>query len=281
MHSAIRSVLVGLLTLVAAVAVAGKPGLGSKLAPGEATIVAWSHSGVGVETARHFLIFDYIRLTARDNGRIVDFLEAGELPGKRPVVFVTHAHRDHHDDVIYEWAETLPDLHYVISEDVARTSSFRRADLAPGRVSIFGPGERRRILGGVLEVRTVESADAGVAFRAAVDGLEIVHTGDHALWAWNEEKADAGRENYLGALRRLVPEGDRVDIAFLCADLRVPGLSGAAEATALLDPGMVVAIHNYSHHAQATAALREAVAADLRGRVAEVRGAGTILRFPR
>ena len=272
------SVLACLLAAIGGAA--GPSGLGAKLAPGAATVVLWSHSGVGVETAGHFLIFDYIRSTARSGGRVVEFVDPAELPGKTPVVFVSHAHRDHHDAAIYDWAKTLPTLHYVVSADVAGTSSFRRAALPPARVSVLGPGERRVILDGGVEVRTVESTDAGVAFRVLVDGLRIVHSGDHALWNWKPERAAAMRDAYLGGLRRLVADGGGVDIAFLCADLRLPGLSGAAEGAALLDPGMIVAIHNYARQAEAGAALRGALSPELRARVAEVTGPGTLLSFP-
>lgn len=164
------------------------------------------HSGVAVETASHLLVFDYWKDGALAGG----VPELARKTGKPLTVFVSHVHHDHYNPAIFEWAETVQEVTYVLSSDVPAR---------PGCHTI-APGETLKFSG--LTVSALRSTDEGVAFLVEVDGVTLFHSGDLHWWhwpgedpAWNEAMGRA----YRAQIRRL--EGKHLDAAFVPVDGRL------------------------------------------------------------
>jgi L-ascorbate metabolism protein UlaG (beta-lactamase superfamily) len=174
-------------------------GLDAALPAGEAVVRYLGHSAWAVQTASHFLVFDYApvrRLPDEPclrNGR----LDAAELAGRPVVFFASHAHADHYAPVIFELAEKLPGSTVILG--------FEAEDVPPHET--MGPREVRRF--GEVEVTTIASNDSGVGFVVTVDGVTILHAGDHA----NRTRDFSG--NYMDEIEWLVERDVHPQIALL------------------------------------------------------------------
>jgi ankyrin repeat protein/L-ascorbate metabolism protein UlaG (beta-lactamase superfamily) len=166
-------------------------------------VVMWylGHSGWAVKTPNHLLVFDYYehdRSPAEPglcNGRLVP----EEIAGENVTFFVTHEHSDHYDPQIFEWRDQLGDVTYVLG--------WKLEEENPPAHEYIGPRERKTING--MAVTTIESNDAGVGYVVEVDGLRILHAGDHA----NREKDLSGP--FKPEIDYLSVQDIELDIAFM------------------------------------------------------------------
>lgn len=160
------------------------------------------HSGYLLEEEDIILIFDYYK------GRLPDMPKE-----KRIYVFASHAHYDHFDKCIFEWADRYPRLQYILSDDI-------KARGPEGET--FYIGARQAIQVDELKIRTLRSTDEGVAFFVRLNGKLIYHAGDLNWWHWEEEG-----EIYNKMMRRVYQheigkiEGERIDVAFVPLDPRL------------------------------------------------------------
>ena len=169
------------------------------VAEGEAVIWYLGHSGWAIKTRDHFLVFDYFNRD-RDpaapglcNGRIT----CEEIAGENVTALVSHEHGDHFDPQIFGWKEQLPNVTYVMG--------CAAEDAPPCE---YMEGRDRRTING-MTVTTIESNDTGVGFLIEVDGLVIMHPGDHA----NRLQDFSGP--YCAEIDYLAARGIRPDIAFM------------------------------------------------------------------
>ena len=81
---------------------------------GQAKITYLVHSGFSVETAQHFLLFDYCPSMDRAPQITAELLRTKE----NVYVFASHSHGDHFDAAILRWAEANPSIHYVFGCDI-------------------------------------------------------------------------------------------------------------------------------------------------------------------
>lgn len=165
------------------------------------------HSGFLVETETKVLLFDYYT----EGGRKLYFNPAA-YPGKEIFVFVSHAHEDHYDRRILDWAN-LPNVHYVLSADV-------RTEMGITETLHAEPHQTYDYNG--ISIRTLQSNDEGVAFLVKADGKTIYHAGDLNWWHWNGEPDafnDDIKESYTTEIDKL--KGTQIDAAFVPADLRL------------------------------------------------------------
>ena len=173
------------LTALAAFALSG-PAAASlsgeqALKSGEATIWYLGHCGFAVKTATKLLVFDYVKKPmprgapvpqppaqpALSNG----WINPEEIKDLDVVVFVSHNHSDHYDEVIRTWEKTVKKIQYVFGWDVGA---------GPNVHSLPAPRASAKFDG--LEIETVNSHHSGVpesAFLVKVDGLTLFHTGDY------------------------------------------------------------------------------------------------------
>jgi L-ascorbate metabolism protein UlaG (beta-lactamase superfamily) len=175
------------------------------LKSGEATIWYLGHCGFAVRTETKLLVFDYIKKPMpRGNpapqppaqpSLANGWINPEEIKDLDVVVFVSHNHSDHYDEVIRTWAKTVKNIHYVFGWDAPRASA-----------KFDG-----------LEIETVNSHHSGVpesAFLVKADGLTIYHNGDYAgrMGAY-----DTAPSNVPADMDYLKTKLKAVDILFLDA----------------------------------------------------------------
>ncbi len=167
------------------------------------------HSGFSVETETKVLLFDYYT----EGGRKAYFDPAAY--GDKPIfVFVSHAHEDHYDRRILDWAVQYPQIRYILSDDVRTMAGFA------GQAHRMKPHETLELDG--ISVRTLKSNDEGVAFLVKTDGKTIYHAGDLNWWHWNGESNVFNQEiaqSYTMEIDSL--KGEEIYVAFVPADLRL------------------------------------------------------------
>ena len=174
------------------------------------------HSSFLLETASHYLIFDYYRNSPHGRGLNSGVIDPAALTGKPVLVFASHSHGDHYDPVIFRWRGQLPGIQYILSSDIAAPAA---AD-----THFIGPDALLQV--GGAAVRTLPSTDLGVAFVIEVDGLRIYHAGDLNWWHWEGEPDSDNRDMaraYCAQIDRL--QGEHFDVAFVPLDPRL-GQSG-------------------------------------------------------
>jgi ankyrin repeat protein len=137
----------------------------------DAVIWYLGHCGWAVKTKNTFLIFDYWERGKSDqpllaNGRI----NPEEIKGLDVYVFVSHAHYDHYDEIIFDWERTIDRLTFVFGWQNKRGKNH----------VCLSPKERKKI--GRIEVLLVNSPEADPldnAFLVKADGITVYHAGDY------------------------------------------------------------------------------------------------------
>jgi L-ascorbate metabolism protein UlaG (beta-lactamase superfamily) len=180
----------------------GAIGTSANPGKGAALIRYLGHCGFAVQTQNHLLIFDYQErregpqpktrpaAPALSNG----WINPHEIKDFKVRVFVSHAHEDHFDPIIFEWKKVIPDIVYFFG--------WKAAD-DPSCQYLIGP--RAEVTSGGLEICTINSHHSGVpevAYLVKVDGLVIYHNGDC-------------QPNDPAAYSFLRTKADRIDIAFV------------------------------------------------------------------
>lgn len=211
------------------------------------------HSGYLLEEEDVILIFDYYK------GRLPNMPE-----GKRIYVFASHAHYDHFDKCIFEWADRYPGLQYILSDDIK----------VPGpEGKTFYIGARQTIQVDELKIRTLRSTDEGVAFFVRLNGKVIYHAGDLNWWHWEEEGVTYNKmmcRVYQHEIRKI--EGERIDVAFVPLDPRLGeqyywGMDYFMKHT---DTGCVFPMHMFGEYDVYERLMKEPDAVEYKDRVMEV-----------
>ena len=200
--------------------------LSRELEPGQAVIWYLYHSGWAVKTKNHMLIFDYTEPAARPGRRSLDSgsIEPSEIADQNVTVFVSHGHPDHFDPLILEWRAGVKKIRNVWGwEDGGLPTDLR-----------FG-SERQAVRVDGLEILNVHHQFDGIpesAFLVRVDGLTILHAGDHGH--------SKGMENpvFKDNIRYLAGQSHRLDIMF------TPTFGGEIEALRSLNPRAVFPMHD-------------------------------------
>ena len=202
---------------------------------GKATVTYFHHSGFTVAIGETLMVFDYWR---GENGELDEGsqLSDQDFEGyKRILVFVSHDHEDHLDDIIYSWDNRRFPITYIIAWDTAEEKRGRRVQ----------PGDRLEI--GDVEILVYSSTDKGVSFYVTAGGLHVFHAGDLNLWHWREESslreiAQAERDFYE-AMRPI--ERLPIDIAMFPVDPRMGGLydAGANYFVMAAKPRLFIPMH--------------------------------------
>lgn len=168
-----------------------------------------AHSGFAVQTESSFLIFDYY-LDEPKGGTIEQgVIDPKELAEKNVIVFVSHNHDDHFNPVVFEWQKTIPNIRYILSNDIPEILN----------ATMIGPDDT--VEQEDLVVKTYRSTDEGVAFLVQIDGLAIYHAGDLNWWHWEGEPETYNikmADDYKKQIDLLA--GERIDLAFVPLDPR-------------------------------------------------------------
>ena len=147
--------------------------LDEEVAYGEAKIWFLGHSGWAVKTQNHFLIFDYFCNT-RDRRPDDSCLASGyiipeQIKDMNVTVFTTHSHGDHYDPRIFTWKESIPDIEYVLCWNQDTEGNEYTYIPVHGEQQVED-----------MNVYVHHSTDLGGGYLIEVDGLAILHMGDHA-----------------------------------------------------------------------------------------------------
>ena len=144
------------------------------------------HSCFLVEVDEKVLIFDWF-----DGDRVEGYHFGGVLPEYEPdtpvYVFASHKHRDHFDMDVLHLAEKYPKIRFIFSKDCKMSPHFLvKHGFAPEvakRIHYVGADEKCRV--DDLNIETLRSTDAGVAFYVETNGAAFYHAGDLNDWHWD------------------------------------------------------------------------------------------------
>lgn len=203
------------------------------------TITYLNHSGFFVELDTVCLLFDYWQGTL-----------PAPVAGKVLLAFASHAHRDHYNPEIFSYAAGWEQAAVVLGNDI-RLSVRRKAALgvADDAFVRLGAGRTVSILG--VQIKTLRSTDAGVAFLVQADGKTIYHAGDLNWWVWEgepEEDNAAMTTAFLQEIKTL--QNVRIDLAFLTLDARQENdaFRGFDHCMRTLDIQKAVPMHSFGDY---------------------------------
>ncbi len=203
------------------------------------------NSGFALETGERFFVFDYYNNHPAGGrlGLAGGVIDPAEIAGKNVFVFVSHAHYDHYNKVIFQWERQIKNIHYILSDDIPP----RHGAL------IATPGQSYELDG--MRIDVLRSTDEGAAFLIDAGGQVIYHAGDLNWWHWEGEdprwNADMAAA-YQKEIHRL--KDVAIDIAFVPVDPRLGDnlLLGVDHLMRTADVRLAVPMH-YSANQKAVA----------------------------
>ena len=162
------------------------------------------HSGFLVETESFYYIFDYY---------------AGKVPAldknKKVIVFSSHAHADHYNPEIFGILSSVGmDFQAVLTKDISPKKY-------PEGVIVTKAYANKVYTIENIQIETLLSTDAGVAFIVRDPEGVIYHSGDLNDWAWDGESEQYNRQmtgSYRHEINKLT--GEKIDVAFAVLDPR-------------------------------------------------------------
>lgn len=154
----------------------------------QATVSYLGHAGWVVRLGDALLVFDYQEVlgmedVTADTPRNLEsgFINPEEISDLDVFVFVTHAHGDHYDPVIFEWQGEIESLTYFIGWDEQPESHCERFILADADChSMGGPRARAEVHG--IQVYTIDSDHNDipeVAYLVRYGDWIVYHNGDY------------------------------------------------------------------------------------------------------
>lgn len=177
-----------------------------------------NHSGFFIEMKTAYFLFDYYK---------------GTIPRmtleKPLVVFVSHSHGDHYNREIYHLLQQHPNTRYVLAKDIPTKKLVaewkeRGVDLESRITSVRKNTTQKLVLanGNTLEITTLKSTDAGVAYLLTYENQTIYHAGDLNLWYWEGESKQYNENMTAAYLREMEKlRGKHIDVAFVPLDPRL------------------------------------------------------------
>lgn len=186
-------------------------------------IIFIHHSCFVAEVDEKVLIFDWFA-----GDRVKDFSFRGVLPEYEPdapvYVFASHKHQDHFDMDVLRLAEQYKNIHYIFSKDCKMSPNFlKKHGFSPEireKILYVSACEKYRVED--LNIETLRSTDAGVAFYVETKGISLFHAGDLNNWRF-EGAGDLINgtmdRNYKGQINRIAKK--QINIAFVPMDPRL------------------------------------------------------------
>ena len=149
-------------------------------------IIFIHHSCFLVELDDKVLIFDYF-----DGDKVEGMHFTGKLPSYEPdtkiYMFASHSHKDHYDMDILRLTDKYSNIHYVFSMYIRISPRFlSKHGIDPAvrdRVTFVSPDNTYHV--DDLDIMTLRSTDAGVAFYVTSNGVSLFHAGDLNDWEWD------------------------------------------------------------------------------------------------
>ena len=192
------------------------------------------NSGFMVQLGRTLLVFDdYLDET----GAVARALtEAEEV-----YFFVSHAHFDHFDSHIMEYAGQT--TRYFFSQELHHT---KRAKAFPQEKVVYLENYASW-QDAHIRVETFSSTDTGTSFLVEKDGWRIFHAGDFNWWHWKgdtEQNIKLARNGFMKQMKQL--DGLEADVAFFPVDGRLEEFAdiGAREFCRRTKTAALVTMHS-------------------------------------
>ena len=169
------------------------------------------NSGFSVQVGGTLLIFDYWEGENQSLSPVNRISETFLQAFEQIFVFVSHAHPDHFDPVIYQWYKHGLPVSYIVSHDMPVGT--RGSRLAP---------LQEKQLTHDIKVKAFGSTDLGVSYLVTVYGMSIFHAGDLNLWHWRAESTlkeiEEAENAFYEAMEPLRHE--KIDVAMFPVDPR-------------------------------------------------------------
>lgn len=199
------------------------------------TVTYYHHSGFSVASGDLLLVFDYWR---GKKVRIPDVL--GITPDvlarfNEVVVFISHEHEDHFDEIVYTWEQYAP-VTYIIADCLPEKAKGLRVK----KGDELSLSER-------VQVKAYGSTDSGVSFLVTLDGMHFFHAGDLNFWHWREvsnaRQIQEAEEDFRAEMADL--QGVDIDVAFFPVDPRMGMLfdAGANYFMLTAKPRLLLPMH--------------------------------------
>ena len=225
---------VSLSTTAGAQAVSGQSG-------DQATVWYLRHAGWAVRLGDALLVFDYqealqMEDITDDTPRNLEngLIDPEEISDLDVFVFVTHAHGDHYDPVIFEWQGEIDDLTYIIGWDEQPESHCERFTGADAECHTMEGLRATAEVGGV-QVYTIDSHHNDIP-----EVAYLVRYGDWVVYHNGDYMAD-----HVDDYAYLKTISDRIDLAFVAGfpDRRWPHVSRAVHLAREFDVPVLFPIH--------------------------------------
>lgn len=186
-------------------------------------VVFIHHSCFLIEVDDKVIIFDYF-----DGNKVNGYKFTGKIPEYAPdtkiYMFASHSHKDHYDMDILRWADKYDNIKYIFSKDIRISPNFlKKHGIDPrvrDKVTFVAPDKKYKL--DDLNIRTLRSTDAGVAYYVESNGVSLFHAGDLYNWKWDgagEMTNGAQERNYKFQIRQLA--GKPINLAFVPMDPRL------------------------------------------------------------
>ncbi len=174
------------------------------------------NSSFKVELEKHVLIFDYYNdktdsLMKNSSSGVIG--EEDLESDKKIVVFASHSHGDHFNEVIFNWREQRNDIEYILSSDIKLKKFY-------DNFHIMSEGQELKL--GNLFVKAYGSTDIGISFLIKLENMVIFHAGDLNWWHWYDESDEdniAMEKSFKKEIE--IIKGEQVDLAFFPVDPRL------------------------------------------------------------
>lgn len=184
-----------------------------------------------IETPDCSLLFDFWKDPLADSECAPEFLTL--LPDNKPLyIFVSHHHKDHFNRVIFNWAETRPNLRYIISYDtwrmarhfIAEGSSYKGFKPKQDSICVLKPGHEASFPH--IKINAFGSTDTGCSWLITTSNQQkIFHAGDLNAWIWKDESTEKEVESAINDFRDCLKPISRltthIDIAMFPVDSRI------------------------------------------------------------
>jgi L-ascorbate metabolism protein UlaG (beta-lactamase superfamily) len=177
----------------------------------QTTVWYLRHSGWAVRVGDAVLIFDYqesrgMEDVSDDTPRNLEngFIDPEEISDLDVVVFVSHAHGDHYDPVIFEWQDKIENLTYFIGWEEQPESQCERYTAAAADCHTMA-GLRATAELADIQVYTIDSHHDGIP-----EVAYLVRYGDWIIYHNGDYMAD-----YVADYAYLKTISDHIDIAFV------------------------------------------------------------------
>lgn len=159
------------------------------------------NSGWMIETQKHAIVIDFIPHATAGITYLQQLLQKPSDQGKQLLVMYTHDHNDHFNKSVIDLAKQFPKIQFVFGWNY-------KPDAAN---NIKTMTNRDSITTNDYKIYSHVSTDDGVGFLLQIDGYNIYHAGDHALWAEQLTQQFTDELNFIRSKTK------QVDIAFIPA----------------------------------------------------------------